>query len=313
MTANMTTTMNTTTNTIMNTTMSTNTTMNMTTNTAANTAKKLRVTVLVDNTDGDNIKGEWGLSFFIEFGDKKILLDAGLSGLFAENAVKLGLDLSKIDYAVLSHAHDDHANGLDTFFAHNEHAPLYVAKDCAENCYDRHGIRYKYAGILRGILKRHEDRIIYADTDMYIADGIRLLGHTTPGLEKLGRMEKMYLRQGLLRFIPDDFRHEQSLIFELDDGIAVFNSCSHAGADNIIKEAMRAYPGRKILAMIGGFHLFNKTDDYVKAFARRVEETGVSSVYTGHCTGPKAMQILHEELGDKVRDLKTGLVFEIGA
>lgn len=281
--------------------------------TETNLAKTLKITVLVDNTDGEKIKGEWGLSFYIEYGDRKILLDAGLSGLFAENAVKLGIDLSQIDYVVLSHAHDDHANGLDTFFARNDHAPLYVTKDCAENCYDRHGFFFKYAGIPRGILKRHADRIIYADTDMYIADGVRLLGHTTPALEQLGKMEQMYLKQGLLRFIPDDFRHEQSLIFELDDGIAVFNSCSHAGADNIIKEAMQAYPGRKILAMIGGFHLFNKTDDYVKAFARRVEETGVSRVYTGHCTGPKAMQILHEELGDKVCDLKTGLVFELGA
>ncbi len=71
---------------------------------------------------------------------------AGLSGLFAENAEKLGLDLKAVDYAVLSHAHDDHANGLDTFFELNDHAPLYVAEGCDENCYDRHGIFMKYAG-----------------------------------------------------------------------------------------------------------------------------------------------------------------------
>ena len=272
---------------------------------------KLKTTVLVDNADGDSLKGEWGLSFYIEYGDKTVLLDAGLSGLFAANADSLGLDLTKVDYAVLSHAHDDHANGLETFLDRNDHAPLYVAKYCDENCYDLRGLMYKYAGIPRGIMKRRESRIVRANQDMYISDGIRLLGHTTPGLSEHGRMEKMYLRQGFLRFIPDDFRHEQSLIFELEDGIVVFNSCSHAGADIIINEAMQAYPGRKILAMIGGFHLFNKSDDYVKAFARRVEATGVSSIYTGHCTGPKALDILHAELGDKVHDFKTGLVFEI--
>jgi 7,8-dihydropterin-6-yl-methyl-4-(beta-D-ribofuranosyl)aminobenzene 5'-phosphate synthase len=122
-------------------------------------------------------------------------------------------------------------------------------------------------------------------------------------------MENMFLRQGESEYVPDDFSHEQSLIFELADGIVVFNSCSHAGADVIIKEAMDAFPGRKILAMIGGFHLFNKTDDYVREFARRVDATGVESIITGHCTGPKAMEILKHELGEKVHSLKTGLVF----
>ena len=271
----------------------------------------MKVTVLVDNVGSEPLKGEWGLSFYIEYRGKTVLLDAGLSGLFAENAEKMGLDLNAVDYAVLSHAHDDHANGFDTFFALNDHAKLYVARDCDENCYDRYGIRVKYAGIPRGIMKRHADRIVRADKDMMISDGIRLLGHSTPGLEKTGRMEKMYLRQGLFKFVPDDFRHEQSLIFELDDGVAVFNSCSHAGADVIIAEAMKAYLGRKIKAMIGGFHLFNKTEKYVRDFAKRVEDTGVESICTGHCTGPKALAVLQQELGGKVHALRTGLEFEL--
>jgi 7,8-dihydropterin-6-yl-methyl-4-(beta-D-ribofuranosyl)aminobenzene 5'-phosphate synthase len=160
-------------------------------------------------------------------------------------------------------------------------------------------------------MTRHADRIIKADPDMYISDGIRLLGHTTPGLEELGLQEHMYLKQPDGSYIPDDFGHEHSLVFELDDGVAIFNSCSHAGADNIINEVMQVYPDRKIVAMIGGFHLFNKDDDYVKAFAQRVGETGVEAVITGHCTGDKAWNILHEELGDKVIGFRTGLVFEL--
>ena len=114
-----------------------------------------------------------------------------------------------------------------------------------------------------------------------------------------------------MRYIPDDFRHEHSLVFEMGDGVVVFNSCSHAGADNIINEVIKAYPGKRINAMIGGFHLFNKGDDYVRAFARRVGDTGVEAVYTGHCTGKEAWDIMHEELGDKVHALQTGLVFEL--
>ena len=271
----------------------------------------MKVYVLVDNADGEGLKGEWGLSFYIEYNGRTLLLDAGLSVLFAENAERMGLDLSKVDLAVLSHAHDDHSNGLDRFFELNEHAPLYVASGCDENCYDRKALFYKYAGIPRGIMKRHADRIIKADEDLMIADGIRLLGHTTQGLDKQGLAEKMYLKQGFMRYTPDDFRHEQSLVFEEDDGVVIFNSCSHAGADNIINEVMSVYPGKRITAMIGGFHLFNKDDDYIRAFAHRVEETGAEAIYTGHCTGKKALDILCEELGSKVHAFKTGMVFEI--
>ena len=271
----------------------------------------MKIYVLADNTDGPDLKGEWGLSFYIEYNGKTILLDAGLSPLFAENAEKIGLDLNDVDFAVLSHAHDDHANGFDRFFELNDHAMLYVARDCEENCYDREGDSYKYAGIPEGILERRADRIIRADADMMISDGIRLLGHTTPGLEKLGEMENMYLKQGPGQYMPDDFRHEQSLVFELEDGVAIFNSCSHAGADNIINEIAQVYPDRQIIAMIGGFHLFNKSDDYVRAFAGRLKDAGALHIYTGHCTGQKALDILCDELGEKVHAFITGLVFEL--
>ena len=71
----------------------------------------MRATVLTDNTGNNELAGEWGLSFYIEYRDQKILLDAGQSGLFAENAEKLGINLADVDYAVLSHAHYDHVDG----------------------------------------------------------------------------------------------------------------------------------------------------------------------------------------------------------
>ena len=280
----------------------------------------MKVTVLVDNRDGEGLKGEWGLSFYIEYenetGDgsrppvSRILLDAGLSGLFARNAAKLGIDLESVDCAVLSHAHDDHANGLDVFLEINDRAKLYVAGACDENCYDLVEGRMIYAGIPKGLLKRHAGRTVKAAPDMRIGEGIRLLGHTTPGLEELGESEGMYLRTAA-GYIPDDFRHEQSLVFERPGGVVIFNSCSHAGADNIINEVMQVYPDKRILAMIGGFHLFNKSDEYIRAFACRLKETGAEGIYTGHCTRERAMEILAEELGDKLHAFRTGLVFEL--
>ena len=46
----------------------------------------MKARVLVDNIGFDNMKGEWGLSIYIETDDKKILLDTGASSLFVQNA-----------------------------------------------------------------------------------------------------------------------------------------------------------------------------------------------------------------------------------
>ena len=83
---------------------------------------KTKITVGVDNIPSEGLKQEWGLSLFIEYGEKKILLDTGSSALFLRNYEKLGLDISDVDYGVLSHAHCDHANGIPAFFEHNSKA-----------------------------------------------------------------------------------------------------------------------------------------------------------------------------------------------
>ena len=79
----------------------------------------MKATVLVDNIGTEELPGEWGLSFFIEYRGVKVLLDAGADGLFAENARRLGLALDEVDHAVLSHAHYDHADGMADFLAQN--------------------------------------------------------------------------------------------------------------------------------------------------------------------------------------------------
>lgn len=108
-------------------------------------------------------------------------------------------------------------------------------------------------------------------------------------------------------WITDSFTHEQSLVLECGDGIVILNSCSHGGADNIIREVSAEYPGRRVLAMIGGFHLHNKDDDYIRAFAEKLRHTGVGQIYTGHCTGDNGFRILSRELGGMVHQLRVGL------
>ena len=270
----------------------------------------MRARVLVDNISKDALAAEWGLSLHIEYRDHIILLDAGTTAAFFANAHDLGIDLSKVDFGVLSHAHYDHADGLEVFFAANDHAKVYVRGKLRENCYGKKEGKLRYIGIQKGMKKQFRHRFVCAEGDYKIADGIYLIPHKTQGLESIGARSDLYVKRGL-RMRPDGFSHEHSLVLEEENGLIILNSCSHAGADNIIREISQTFPGKRIIALVGGLHLYKLSDDEVRAFAKRVRETGISAVYTGHCTGERAFEVLKEELGDAVHQFFSGMEINI--
>ena len=112
--------------------------------------QKVNMTVLIDNVASEPLVSEWGLSILITAGNRKILLDTGASSLFAQNAQRLGIDLADIDIGVLSHAHYDHADGLDTFFSLNRKAFFLVSAAAEENCYGIKDGMMRYNGIRNG-------------------------------------------------------------------------------------------------------------------------------------------------------------------
>ena len=279
----------------------------------------MKIQVLIDNIasccGSRKLFGEWGLSVYVEFEGKRYLLDTGASHLFAKNAGVMGVDLSKIDMGVLSHAHFDHSDGMARFFALNKTAPFYLREGAGENCYHTHKLLghftyHEYIGIHKGFLKRFADRIRFAEGDMQIAPNVYLVPHKTPGLESIGERAHLSVKEnGKFRY--DSFDHEQSLVFDTPKGLFVMNSCSHGGADNIVKEIEASFPGKKIYAILGGFHLFRYKDEVVHAFAERLRELDVQKIYTGHCTGNRAFEILHEVLGDRAEQMRCGMSIEI--
>ena len=270
----------------------------------------MKATVLIDNIAHNDCCGEWGLSVFIEHEGKNILLDTGASGKFAKNAEKLGIDLRAVDYGVLSHAHYDHSDGMKDFFALNDKAYFYLQEDCKEKCFGRRFIFIKYIGIKKAILKNFDDRIKYINGKAELCKNAYLLPHTTESLESIGKKAGMLITSNG-RLTHDSFSHEQSLVLRTEKGLVIFNSCSHGGADNIINEVGEVFPQEKIHALIGGFHLYRSDEEEVRALARRIKDTGIEKIYTGHCTGNKAFDILKEILGEGAAQLKVGLEIEI--
>ena len=266
----------------------------------------VKLTVIVDNVSDSSIKGEWGLSILAEYDDKKILIDAGASDLFAENMEKLGLDVKDIDHAVLSHAHYDHANGMPVFFQKNSDAKFYVRDSVRENCYVRDFILKKYIGIPKNVLREYHDRICFVSGDFELYKGVYLIPHKTASLDMIGKREKMYIRTER-GWKYDDFSHEQSVVLDTDKGLVIINSCSHGGAVNIINEIKSTFPDKNIYGLIGGLHLYNKTTDEIEKTAKAIKDTGIEYICTGHCTGKRAYGIMKQHLGERLHQLKVGL------
>ena len=83
----------------------------------------MKIVMLMENTVcARSFACEHGLSMYIETGSRKILFDMGASDQFAANAQKAGVDLTQVDTAILSHGHNDHGGGLQTFLALNKKA-----------------------------------------------------------------------------------------------------------------------------------------------------------------------------------------------
>lgn len=268
-----------------------------------------KIIVGIDNIPSDGLKKEWGLSLYIEHGGKKILLDTGGSDLFLRNYAKLEIDISDVDYGVLSHAHCDHANGIPAFFEHNGKAKFYVSEKTAPDCYGRLLFITFYCGIPKTLLDDHADRIVKVSDVYKISDGVFIVPHKNGGYPDIGRKGHM-LRKTKAGFVPDDLCHEQSLVLETGKGLVILNSCSHSGPGIVIDEVRNAFPDQHIYGYLGGLHLWNSSERDIREVAHDLKAAGLEYIGTGHCTKNRAFGILKEELGDKIEQFRTGLVIE---
>ena len=281
----------------------------------------MKLTVLIENTapEGSGLQTEHGLSLYLEYGGRRLLLDAGQSGAFADNAERLGVDLSAVELGVLSHGHYDHADGLSRFFSLNAHAPVYCRRGAEGDFCARDPGGLRYIGISPAVWKAGGARLIPADGLYALFPGAWLAPCTVRDRAFVCQADNLLRRDGGGGLVPDDYRHEQSLVLEEEDGLVVLNSCSHNGIVNIVRSALEQLPGKRVRTVVGGLHMFSRTaesgmnctPDYIAAVAGALRELGVEEICTGHCTGGPALALLREYFGPGCRPLTTGLSLEL--
>lgn len=273
------------------------------------------VKVLIENSTIDtSFVAEHGLSLYIEEEGRAYLLDAGQSGVFMENAEKMGADLGEVSFAVLSHGHYDHAGGFGDFLEKYPDKKLYAMEAAKEKYYSTSGGSLHEIGIPENVYPAYEESFFFVDAAVQIGEGIYLIPHSTGELERIGERSGLYKGVGE-DILPDDFAHEVSLVFDTEKGLVVFNSCAHGGLLTILKEVQAYLPDKELYAFFGGLHMKGVRDgeeictfseEEIQKLADAVHSMGLKKIYTGHCTGAPGYELLKKYLPSVVNAMATG-------
>ena len=255
-----------------------------------------------------------GLSLYVELVcGRKVLVDMGPDDGFIENAKALGIDLSQVDTAVLSHAHRDHTGGLEAFLQLNQKAKVYLRKGSFGRAYHISPQNQEYIGPDESL--QGNSRLVETDEEYDLGDGMRLFSGIR-GKECLSEANGVLFDKTETGFVPDPFLHEQGLLIREGENLCLFGGCAHTGILNQLSRAAELEDA-PVTHVVSGFHLNNPrtsvpvSDEVLDRLAGRLLAAKIQC-YTCHCTGIYAFERLREKMGKAMAYLACGDEIQIG-
>ena len=265
---------------------------------------KNRITVLIEDKNfKPALESEHGLSFFIAGENSTFIFDCGHTGLAWKNAVAIGVDLTAINFAMISHSHYDHAGGFPSLINYVTPKILYTGIDFWIEKFSRadENFVYKGAGFTADDLTRWNVQQKICHDVLQIDDKIFLVGN----FERQFDFEK--IPQKFVRGenkSPDTFSDEICMVLRGDDGLTIIVGCSHVGISNIVSTIAKRF-NQPIIRVIGGVHLLNADDERIDKTLAALKNFGVYDLKLCHCSGENICGKIDAEI------LSTGSVFEI--
>ena len=278
------------------------------------TIKKLKITIL-STMLAENGLGEWGFSALVEADSVKILFDAGShERTVLDNCKEMKIDLTKVTTFVLSHNHWDHTIGW-----------IPVRNEISKSRKDALSVTHVANGIFDTRLKSsgENDTKLQNDSALYVQSGGKIIRHNAfeeifPGIYVTGPVarkypEKNYNQSGKKKdvsgkTVADDLPEDMSLIIRTEKGLVLLSGCGHSGIINTISQARDNLHQEPVYAAIGGFHLFQNTDEQIKWTANQLKLAGIHYFMGAHCTGIEPVFQIREWAGLKRGDCVVGAV-----
>jgi 7,8-dihydropterin-6-yl-methyl-4-(beta-D-ribofuranosyl)aminobenzene 5'-phosphate synthase len=269
----------------------------------AGQVKALKVTVL-STMLADQGLGEWGYSALVEVDGRKFLFDTGANpDVVLKNAKTLGIELSDVEDVVISHNHDDHTGGLialrRALMASNPRAMsrVHVSANIFLPRLKADGSDNNGLTPLKAEYERLGGHFILHDGPAEIAPGVWFTGpvpRKNPETNWSTAGLKLHTAAG---DVVDNVPEDAALVFATSEGLVVLTGCGHAGIVNISEYAQKIAGPQPVFTVIGGLHLFAKSDEVIDWTGAQLRRLGVKYLLAGHCTGIEATWRLRTDLG----------------
>jgi len=273
-----------------------------------------RITVLVENTaDTPGLRGELGLSLWIERGAERVLLDTGRTPeILFGNATTLDVDLAGADAVVLSHGHHDHTGGIFELLRRAGRLRLFLHRKAQRTRFVR---RNDGTAAQCGMPFPEHRRTLqdgfattWTDRPKAVNGWLRVTG----GIPRVTDFEDtggaFYVDPECR--VPDPLEDDQAAFFDTPDGTVVLLGCGHSGVINTLLYIRYLTGARPIRAVIGGMHLVNASKERLDRTVEELAELDPELIAACHCTGKGAEERLAAEFPDRWRQCRTGTRFE---
>jgi len=223
----------------------------------------------------DNYKANEKLESFWGFScviNDNFLFDTGSNGrVLLRNMTKMGFDIEKLEYLFISHPHWDHIGGIDSIVDINKSLTLFLPNSLSK---------------------------------LYIRDLKTLSREVKIINEYPTKLFGNFYSTGVMESIG-----EQSLIIDEDEFSIVITGCAHPGIENIVKRAIDML-GKRVLYVIGGFHLMRSDEEEIIEVVKALKNLGVEYVTPTHCSGDLAIEIFKAEYGENYIPGGVGRIIE---
>jgi 7,8-dihydropterin-6-yl-methyl-4-(beta-D-ribofuranosyl)aminobenzene 5'-phosphate synthase len=268
-----------------------------------------RITILYDAFGKPSgMKKDWGYSALVEYGGKHILFDTGNNAqIFAQNVKVSGVDLKKLDFAVISHRHGDHTGGMNYLLTVNPQVKIFAPKEgFGVFGASLPGTFYRQDASLPDYMRYYNGKppqmltfgTPWPSANFVLIDGVT---EAAPGISVIATVSQT---PGTLEL------RELSLAIETPKGLILVVGCSHPGIERIVEAS--AVLDKHVYAIVGGLHLVTTPESEITRIVTALHDKWkVDCVALGHCTGEPAFAAFQRAFGVHYNYAGLGSVIEL--